>query len=73
MAAINANLTLRSTRVFGPNTSAVWQHFGFEQNENDNDVPTCTLCLKKLRAAGGNSPNLRRHLKDDHPVESSMM
>ncbi len=26
---------------------------------------------EKIRAAGGNTSNLRQHLKDHHPVESS--
>ena len=68
---LNANLTLCSKKVSGANTSAVWQYFGFQENESDNDVPTCKLYLKKVRAAGGNTSNLRRHLKDHHPVESS--
>ena len=71
MAAINANLTLCSKKVSGANTSAVWQYFGFQENESDNDVSTCKLCLKKVRAAGGNTSNLSRHLKDHHPVEPS--
>ena len=34
-------------------------------------MPTCKLCLKKVRAAEGNTSNLRRHPKDHHPIESS--
>ncbi len=71
MAAINANISLRSKKVSGATTSPVWQYFGFKENENDNEMPTCKICLKKVRAAGGNTSNLRRHLKDHHPVESS--
>ena len=51
--------------------SKLRQYFGFKEDENDNDMPTCKLCLKNVRAAGGNTSNLRRHLKDQHPVESS--
>jgi hypothetical protein len=71
MAAINANVGLRSKKVSGASTSLVWQYFGYKEDENDNDLPTCKLCLRKVRAAGGNTSNLRRHIKDHHPVESS--
>jgi hypothetical protein len=47
MAAINANISLRSKKVSGATTSPVWQYFGFKENENDNEMPTCKICLKK--------------------------
>ena len=55
----------------GASISPVWQYFGFKQDETDSDPPTCKLCLKKVCAAGGNTSNLRRHLQNNHPVESS--
>ena len=66
MAATNVNIAeLRSKKV------KRWEYFGFKQDENDNVPPTCKLCLKKVRAAGGNTSNLQRHLRDHHPAESS--
>ena len=58
-------------KVSGASISPVWQYFGLKQNETDSDQPTCKLCLKKVCAAGGNTSNLRRHLQNNHPVESS--
>ena len=71
MAATNANVELRSKKVSAASPSSVWHYFGFGQDETDNDLPTCKLCLRKVRAAGGNTSNLHRHLRDNHPVESS--
>jgi tRNA (cytidine32/guanosine34-2'-O)-methyltransferase len=71
MTAINTNVDLRSKKFSGASISPVWQYFGFKQDETDSDPPTCKLCLKKVCAAGGNTSNLRRHLQNNHPVESS--
>ena len=58
---------LRSKKSF---TSPVWQYFGFKTDEDDNAKPTCKLCLKKVSAAGGNTSNLQRHLRDHHPAKA---
>jgi hypothetical protein len=58
---------LRSKKSF---TSSIWQYFGFKTDEDDNVKPTCKLCLKKVSAAGGNTSNLERHLRDHHPTKA---
>jgi hypothetical protein len=50
-------------------TSPVWQYFRFKTDEDNNAKPTCKLCLKKVSAAGGNTSNLQRHLRD-HPAKA---
>ena len=70
MAATNVNIAeLRSKKVSAVSASPAWEYFGFKQDENV--PPTCKLCLKKVRVAGGNTSNLQRHLRDHHPGESS--
>ena len=58
MAATNANVELRSKKVSATaaSPSSVWKYFGFRQDETDNDLPTCKLCLRKVRAAEGIQP-----------------
>ena len=50
--------------------SPVWQYFGFKADEDENAIPTCKLCLKKVSAAGGNTSNLHRHHRDHHPAKA---
>ena len=70
MAAINANVDLRSKTSSGALYLSCLANFGFKLDETDSDPPTCKLCMK-VRAAGGNTSNQRRHLQNHHPVESS--
>ena len=48
-----AELRLKKGTASWP--SPVWQYFGFNQDENDNVLPTCKLCQRKVCAAGGNT------------------
>jgi hypothetical protein len=43
---------------------------GLKTDEDDNAKPMCKLCLKKVSAAGGNTSNLQRHLRDHHPAKA---
>lgn len=61
---------LRSKSKSSASHSPVWQYFGFKADEDDNATPTCKLCLKKVSAAGGNTSNLHRHLRDHHPAKA---
>ncbi|XP_076001615.1 uncharacterized protein LOC142994688 [Genypterus blacodes] len=53
--------------------SSVWQYFGLKADERGRPVNTreviCRLCRKIVLSKGGNTTNLRRHLKRRHRVE----
>ncbi|XP_035288184.1 zinc finger BED domain-containing protein 1-like [Anguilla anguilla] len=57
--------------------SSIWQCFGFVGDENgdplDTDTPICKLCMKSVAAKGGNTSNLRTHLKNNHPLNASRL
>ena len=51
----------------------VWQHFGFQPNEKGEpanvDVAVCKLCMRDVKAKGGNTSNLVCHLEKNHARE----
>uniref|UniRef100_A0A8C6SXB5 Uncharacterized protein n=1 Tax=Neogobius melanostomus TaxID=47308 RepID=A0A8C6SXB5_9GOBI len=53
--------------------SVVWMYFGFRADENGfplrSDEVICRLCRKIVLAKGGNTTNLRSHLKRRHRAE----
>ncbi|KAJ8287949.1 hypothetical protein COCON_G00006080 [Conger conger] len=53
----------------------IWQCFGFVGDENgkpvDTDTPICKLCMRSVSAKGGNTSNLRTHLRKNHPLYAS--
>lgn len=52
-------------------TSPVWLHFGFIAGDDgkatDEEKPVCKLCKESVCARGGNTSNLRFHLRKHHP------
>ena len=54
-------------------TSLVWEHFGFEadnsgQKPNTTETAVCRLCRRNVEAKGGNTSNLRSHLRVHHQL-----
>nr|XP_040042446.1 uncharacterized protein LOC120825111 isoform X2 [Gasterosteus aculeatus aculeatus] len=53
--------------------SVVWLYFGFKADDKGQPVNSgeviCRLCRKKVLAKGGNTTNLRSHLKRRHRAE----
>ncbi|XP_031677083.1 uncharacterized protein LOC116372120 isoform X2 [Oncorhynchus kisutch] len=51
--------------------SAIWVHFGFKPNEKGEpqniDEAVCRLCRRIVFVKGGNTSNLRHHLRLRHP------
>uniref|UniRef100_A0A0E9X6Q2 BED-type domain-containing protein n=1 Tax=Anguilla anguilla TaxID=7936 RepID=A0A0E9X6Q2_ANGAN len=64
--------------VAKPNvTSPVWEHFGFEPNEDGKpknlDEAVCRICSKKINVMRGNRTNLASHLRTTHrPLYDAM-
>ena len=56
----------------GARKSPVWEHFGFQADENgkpvDKDHPRCKLCSRAVATKGGNTSNLLSHLRNAHPA-----
>lgn len=46
----------------GPPKSSVWEHF----TKNDEKTASCKNCFKIVRFCG-NTSNLHKHLKNNHP------
>ena len=50
--------------------SLVWKHFGFEaddscQKPKTTETAVCRLCRRNVEAKGGNTSNLRSHLREE--------
>ncbi|KAK7918646.1 hypothetical protein WMY93_009930 [Mugilogobius chulae] len=72
MAAAAANLVPKQ------NTSpAVWEHFGFQPNENGEpenlEQAVCKICEAKISVKRGNTSNLRAHLSTHHPAAAARL
>jgi hypothetical protein len=52
-------------------TSVIWDFFGYDADKNghaiDNGKPRCRTCYKEVSNKAGNTSNLFKHLKDNHP------
>ena len=52
--------------------SAIWKHFGFQPNEEGEpenpDFAVCKICMREVKARGGNTSNLTTHLQKHHPA-----
>ncbi|XP_077403110.1 E3 SUMO-protein ligase ZBED1-like isoform X1 [Vanacampus margaritifer] len=49
--------------------SVVWRYFGFKKSDKDQQTIFCKICLAKVSATGGNTSNLRHHLRRRHVPE----
>ncbi|KAK7898280.1 hypothetical protein WMY93_019133 [Mugilogobius chulae] len=58
-------------------SSAVWEHFGFQPNENGEpenlEQAVCKICEAKISVKRGNTSNLRAHLSTHHPAAAARL
>ena len=72
---INGSLSLKEPQLVkkSNSTSKIWDYFGFKADKNgyaiDNGKPMCRRCYKEVGCKFGNTSNLFKHLRDNHPSE----
>lgn len=50
----------------GRRSSVIWDHFGFEEKDEDQKIIICRICRRVVSAPFANTSNLFTHLKVNH-------